>query len=223
MRMCRTAALAPLLLQVFAVNATDSAALMAEGWCRQSDSEFSASTLQSLEYIGQSLPNVPPEEANYYEAESDGIDKSYGNEQLHKSSHDATDRRYAALSSRRLYYVWKVRKKLSEVMIGIQSIVNPEVGQRAFMDGKYSHAILSTFQKEDANRLERTIEMVSPLSDLKEQIRELVVREQYQRVPLFTNEQFAQLSGILILATGDLGRFMGCKLAKTAAGRQFPD
>jgi hypothetical protein len=166
----------------------------------------------SLKYFVQVLPNVPPEENLYLQAESQSVFKAYDEEAAQNTSQKVANARFATLSARPLYYVWKARADLSRAITDVDLVlVNVERANKTGLE----------YQSNEANKLHRAAESLSDLSDLQQSLSEFINHDGALGNPLLSDQQKTSISERQVRLITTMAFFIQCKLAKIAPAKKL--
>lgn len=91
--------------------------------CKNADDASIQEMLAEINEINQMLPTVPPEEAQYLQAENDRFQRAHMQEiDAHPRNQSHSNKILAQLESRRYYAVWSLRNDIDYVQFFLKSI-----------------------------------------------------------------------------------------------------
>jgi hypothetical protein len=168
---------------------------------------FDDSALQKfagiLDFASTVLPNVPPEESKYLQAETDAAYK------LQPTNEAQSNARYAGLEKRPLYQVWVVRRSLTAAQDSIAAITNNDSSASAIYK-----------KSPEAEKLNRALRAETyAVNYSRAMTRFLTLQERSPNGVMLTADQYSGLWGGVYSLPEDIGYYMDCKLAKVM-GRQ---
>lgn len=157
-----------------------------------------------LDYADQSLPNIPPEEAQYLAAESSAIRGAYRVERRSKKpSYDQINQRSHNLRNRPLYHAWVVRQDLVRAQKAVITIIasQPKFG--------------ATYpNKPEVENLDRTLAAMPVVNWYQQSMQEFLTRLEFTKSGIVSDNQRLQIYDNLLLMTSALQDYARCKLAR---------
>lgn len=173
--------------------------------CMLDHGDTISSLLHEIDMVDNALPNVPPEEARYLEAESKGALGVAQEDAAKGTSFDpVTDKRLESLYARPLYPIWEFRPVLEKTRKALEQVMKPTMG-------------LQTYNNPDAEILVREMRASAHIAAYSRAAERLIQR--LKAAPIMTTAQYDRLeydSGIMPLR---FAYVMRCRLAKIM-GRQ---
>jgi hypothetical protein len=134
----------------------------AEHRCDYYDDSRVGGLLDSLEFVDEVFPNVPPDDARYFKAESDRAKKLSMDAAANHKDYSQANQVYAGLESKPMYHIWKLRNALEEAKLALLRIIpgNPKA------KGTQAEVALPTYpHNAEAEKLERAIRAVYSVND----------------------------------------------------------
>ena len=189
----------------------------AETRCMRADDSIISSLLSQIDYADQNLPNIPPEEQRYLDAESAAAARMYKDEsQSEASSYARSTQIYRNLYSRPLYTVWAFRKTIEPARSALKRVLkqqpNPALGDPDYI----------TYKKNpEAEKLERAAPAISAVGQYTIALQNLLTKIGEQNYSSITQSQWTRLLGSAYGASYDLPAFIECKLAKIMGRQTF--
>jgi hypothetical protein len=144
------------------------------------------------------LPQIPPEEKQFFETEMDSIMKRF---QVKNGYNDPNlKERYYALTNRRLYYVFELRQKLTQLRGHVNGLLRPNDG---------------SFTSDAMARVFRGTYSFSPAHAYSKALYELLKEEERQPKPFVNSGNFEVTMSSYRIFSG-LEAFVDCNLKPTA-------
>jgi hypothetical protein len=161
--------------------------------------EALASIIEGLEEADKYLPNVPSDEAAYLLGEARRALKISAEE---AGDYEQSNKVYAALVARPLYYAWTARSSLARAKSKITYIlVDPNLSP--------------TYKgNAEAEKLERALSAMSALDGYVRAMTTLIDRQEQGRINVFPTDELQRTFSRTVRLNGHLSDYMKCKLAK---------
>jgi hypothetical protein len=188
----------------------------AEIRCKYADDTVIDTLLGEIDYADKALPNVPPEEERYLDAESARALRTYRDEEAKSdNSHVRSNQIYNRLFSRPFYAVWKFRKAFEPARSALSLILKP-LPSNAF------DTTVTYHKYPEAEKLQRASMAIYPVGDYVRALQEFLDKIEGRERSMMTESQYLQLVQESYAMNLDLGDYISCKLAKIM-GRQTLD
>jgi len=189
----------------------------AEVRCRWAGDDMIATLLSQVDFADQALPNIPPEEQHYLEAEFAAAGRTYKNEvDSGNKNFSRSTQMYLRLYARPMYPVWALRKTIEPARAALKRILKrqpqPERG----------NADLDTYKKNpEAEKLERATSALAAVGEYVSALQAFLDNTRGRELSLLTRQQMMRLLVSRYSMLSDMGGFMSCKLAKIMGRQSF--
>lgn len=175
----------------------------AEVICKFADDDSLRNIAKFFELADTALPNVPPEEAKYLEAENSAALRLYGNDT------PSSNARFAALYARPLYEVWEIRKSLDAARKSLQLILDT-TGYPMYK------------KSAEGEKLRKALQTTNAIDEYASWVTQLMtIQERMPKNLPMTGAQMTKIYAGAVTAQGDINFYMGCKLAKLMGYQTF--
>jgi hypothetical protein len=176
--------------------------------CKGYDDEVVQRLIDRVNAIDHVLPQIPPEELTYLDAQTKYANKVFDDEggMAFASSHVKSNKLYAELQRRPLYAVWKIREQIGPARYSLNVI----------QDKSIQHLIFYS-RNSEAEKLQRTADALFPLSRFGLSIADYLntpqaayISEKDQVLLYSSRDGFSM----------DLSFYLQCKLAKAIGSKK---
>ena len=156
---------------------------------------------RQIDYAYISIPQIPPEDARYFDKEFDAANKVL--------DPDARGRRLRALEARRLYQAWWLHKQIEDLREAVKNILTPKE--------PYLYAT-GLYKDPEVGRLARAMRAYSLLMNYSESVLSFASAEDRypERERLVTVKQYSKIYTDSLDIPFELMTYMECKLARIA-------
>lgn len=186
----------------------------AESRCVRANDETINRLISNLDYVDHALPNIPPEEQHYLEAEYNRALDTLNEEMLKNGKAPKGNKMFYKLSLRPLYDVWYLRRTIEPARLALERVLkrqpHPENGDADFITYK---------NNPEAEKLERASMAEFQVEGFVTQLDIYLDKIEYQQKP-FSDDTYVRLLGNGGMAD-DLSAFINCKLAKIMGKQSF--
>lgn len=155
-----------------------------------------------LNHADDVLPNVPPEESQFFSAETESLTRI--------TDENVVNSRYATLETRTFYHVWKLKKDILKVRAALKNV-----------SGADKTTAWTVYKKsQEAEKLRLAIDASRAIDSYVRDYTEFLTVQTYAPKALpITSKEYTNMYGGILTLQGDITDYMDCKLAKIM-GRQ---
>lgn len=178
--------------------------------CVSWDDEGLGRLLANVKEIDKALPNIPPEEARYLEAEMESMMRASKDSDA-KSTGSRANKIAAKLLGRHFYPVWELRrsvKKAENALVTITDLNPPNYG------GDYIF-----YGRSEAEKLRRASNSIRPIATLSVGIKDFLNSTEGRTGEYLSQKDYNFFVGATYFLSANLGNYIQCKLAKIVASQ----
>ena len=184
--------------------------------CVWADDELITRLLERIDYDDKTMPNVPPEEQLYLEAESAAARQAYEEEKTNgNNSHGRSSQMYTNLHSRPLFTVWEFRKQIEPARSALKRILKR---QPNLEKGDLDFIIYN--KNPEAEKLQRANNANYAIGLYTKELNNFFLKIEGRELSFFTNSQYMRVVSDTLM-NYELQRFISCKLAKVMGRQSF--